>query len=60
MAQIKILQSNDDGWAVANIRALNTALNEAGFNVRICPSPLYHFFFAFLFYFFKAVFRVHI
>ncbi|KLO08382.1 acid phosphatase [Schizopora paradoxa] len=29
----KILQSNDDGWAVSNIRALNTALRDAGYNV---------------------------
>jgi len=28
-----VLQTNDDGWAVANIRALNDALNAAGFNV---------------------------
>ena len=29
-----ILQTNDDGWAVANIRAQNNALNAAGsFNV---------------------------
>ncbi|EJD00403.1 acid phosphatase [Fomitiporia mediterranea MF3/22] len=33
LAQVKILQSNDDGWAVANIRAQNTALVAAGFNV---------------------------
>ena len=51
MAQIKILQSNDDGWAVANIRALNTALNEAEFNVRIYPSPR-SLFFCFLVLFF--------
>lgn len=28
-----VLQTNDDGWAVANIRALNDALNAAGFDV---------------------------
>ncbi|KAL5522068.1 hypothetical protein ACEPAF_1924 [Sanghuangporus sanghuang] len=32
-AQVKIVQTNDDGWAVANIRAQNTALVTAGFNV---------------------------
>ncbi|KAI5122401.1 hypothetical protein M0805_002952 [Coniferiporia weirii] len=31
--QTKIVLSNDDGWAVANIRAQNTALLNAGFNV---------------------------
>ncbi|KAI5122403.1 hypothetical protein M0805_002954 [Coniferiporia weirii] len=31
--QIKIVQSNDDGWAVANIRAQNTALRNVGYNV---------------------------
>jgi len=29
----KILQTNDDGWAVSNIRALNTALRDASYNV---------------------------
>lgn len=32
-AQVKILQSNDDGWAAANIRAQNNALNAAGYDV---------------------------
>ncbi|KAI5122400.1 hypothetical protein M0805_002951 [Coniferiporia weirii] len=31
--QIKVLLTNDDGWATANIRAQNDALKEAGFNV---------------------------
>lgn len=31
--QIKIVHTNDDGWAVANIRAQNTALRNARFNV---------------------------
>ncbi|KAI5122402.1 hypothetical protein M0805_002953 [Coniferiporia weirii] len=31
--QAKILLTNDDGWAVANIRAQNTALRNAGYNV---------------------------
>ncbi|KAL5514055.1 hypothetical protein ACEPAG_2816 [Sanghuangporus baumii] len=34
-AQVKIVHTNDDGWAVANIRAQNTALVTAGFNVRL-------------------------
>ncbi|KLO08832.1 sure-like protein [Schizopora paradoxa] len=32
-AQTKIVLTNDDGWAVANIRAQNSALIAAGFNV---------------------------
>ncbi len=31
--QTKIVLTNDDGWAVANIRAQNSALIAAGFNV---------------------------
>lgn len=31
--QVKIVHTNDDGWAVANIRAQDTALVNAGFNV---------------------------
>ena len=31
--QTKILMSNDDGWAVANIRAFYTALTAQGYNV---------------------------
>ena len=37
-AQKKIVLSNDDGWATANIRALYQALTEEGHNVR--PNPL--------------------
>lgn len=33
-----VLLTNDDGWAVAQIRAQNTALINAGFNVRIKSS----------------------
>lgn len=33
-AQIKIVHTNDDGWAVANVRAQFSALMDAGFNVR--------------------------
>ena len=33
-AQKKIVLSNDDGWATANIRALYQALTEEGHNVR--------------------------
>ncbi len=33
-AQSKIVLTNDDGWATANIRAQDTALTTAGFNVR--------------------------
>lgn len=29
----KIILTNDDGWAVANIRALNQALIDGGFDV---------------------------
>ena len=32
-----ILLSNDDGWAVAQIRAQNDALKAAGFSVRMMP-----------------------
>ena len=32
-AKVNVLQSNDDGWAVSNIRALNTLLRNSGFNV---------------------------
>jgi len=32
-AQCKIVLTNDDGWATANIRAQDTALTTAGFNV---------------------------
>ena len=31
----KVVMSNDDGWAVAQIRAQFDALNAAGFNVRV-------------------------
>ena len=31
----KIVISNDDGWATANIRAQNSALREAGHNVSL-------------------------
>lgn len=36
--QTKILVSNDDGWAVANVRAFFNALDEQGYNVsvRLC------------------------
>ena len=34
----KIILSNDDGWAVAQIRAQNTALRAAGFNVGVILS----------------------
>lgn len=30
---VNILQTNDDGWAVANIRALNNDLIAAGYDV---------------------------
>lgn len=33
-AQTKIVVTNDDGWAVANIRQFNTDLVKAKFNVR--------------------------
>ena len=33
-APIKIVQGNDDGWAVANIRRLFDVLNATGFSVR--------------------------
>ncbi|KAH8109105.1 acid phosphatase [Phellopilus nigrolimitatus] len=36
--QSKIVLTNDDGWAVANVRAQNTALKNAGFNV-VLSSP---------------------
>lgn len=32
-AQSKIVLTNDDGWATANIRAQDTALTSAGFSV---------------------------
>lgn len=32
-AQVKIVHTNDDGWAVANVRAQFSALVDAGFNV---------------------------
>lgn len=31
---IRIVQTNDDGWAVANIRAQFDALTKAGYDVR--------------------------
>ena len=31
----KIVLTNDDGWAVANIRAQNDALRAAGFDVGV-------------------------
>ena len=34
-AQTKILISNDDGWASANIRAQYAALRAAGYNVSL-------------------------
>ncbi|THH05555.1 hypothetical protein EW145_g4708 [Phellinidium pouzarii] len=37
-SQIKIVHTNDDGWAVANVRAQDTALVNAGFNV-VLSSP---------------------
>ncbi|KAL5501040.1 hypothetical protein ACEPAH_9427 [Sanghuangporus vaninii] len=37
-ARVKIVLSNDDGWAVANIRAQNTELVLAGYNV-VLSSP---------------------
>ena len=33
-APIKVVQGNDDGWAVANIRRLFDVLNTNGFSVR--------------------------
>ena len=36
----KVVLTNDDGWAVAQIRAQFDALNAAGFNV--CLYPLHH------------------
>ena len=33
-APIKVVQGNDDGWAVANIRRLFDVLNASGFSVR--------------------------
>lgn len=33
--QTKILVTNDDGWAVANIRAQYNSLKSAGFNVSL-------------------------
>lgn len=32
-AQTKIVLTNDDGWAVAQVRAQDDALKAAGFNV---------------------------
>ena len=46
-APIKIVQSNDDGWGVANIRRLFDVLNASGFSVRP-PSFLYAAYFSFL------------
>lgn len=40
-----ILITNDDGWAVANVRAQNDALKAAGYDVsclRCCPSRSQH------------------
>lgn len=31
--QVKIVLTNDDGWATANIRAQNDALKDVGFDV---------------------------
>ena len=39
-APLKIVQGNDDGWGVANIRRLFDVLNTSGFSVRP-PSSLY-------------------
>lgn len=33
VSAIRIIQSNDDGWADSNIRAFNDALNKAGHDV---------------------------
>ena len=37
-ARVKVVLSNDDGWAAANIRAQNAALELAGYNVSHCFS----------------------
>ena len=43
LAQVKIVHTNDDGWAVANIRASFDALQDAGYNVRdFASSPQCH------------------
>ena len=47
-APVKIVQSNDDGWGVANLRRLFDVLNTSGFSVR-APSSLYTTFFSFSF-----------
>ena len=39
-AQTKILISNDDGWASANIRAQYAALRAAGYNVSLRRNPV--------------------
>jgi 5'-nucleotidase len=38
-AKVTVLQTNDDGWAVANIRATNDALNAAGYYNIILSAP---------------------
>jgi 5'-nucleotidase len=48
-AQVKVVMSNDDGWAVANIRAQFEAFEDAGFNVR------YSFPYSSLFYFVHGI-----
>ena len=37
-APITVVQGNDDGWAVANIRRLFDVLNASGFSVCYFPS----------------------
>lgn len=37
-ARVKLVLSNDDGWAAANIRSQNAALELAGYNVSRCFS----------------------
>jgi hypothetical protein len=37
-APINVVQGNDDGWAVANIRRLFDILNASGFSVRSSPT----------------------
>jgi hypothetical protein len=45
---VKIVQSNDDGWGVANLRSLFNVLNASGFSVRPPSSSLYTVYFSFL------------
>ena len=42
-AQTKVVLTNDDGWATANIRQQYTSLTEAGYNVSL-PSSASIFF----------------